>query len=140
MKILKKVFTYENLVVTFAATVGYGLGFLIPSYKGCSFWISLIISLVVGTLLDSFMRVIVNSEKVKNNKNMRFVVAALSYISYFLAWIYGYILTEHDLDYDLFSGIIYVFLIHIIEIVISSIKKKLKNQKKCKNGVFLNKN
>lgn len=62
---MKKLFTIYDLAVALIAALGYGFGFEIPKLMGYSIWLSAIICLVVGMLVEDMVKKIVFSRAVQ---------------------------------------------------------------------------
>ena len=65
---MKKLLTIYDLAVGLIAALGYGFGFEIPKLMGYSIWLSAIICLVVGMLVEDMVKKIVFSRAVQKKK------------------------------------------------------------------------
>ena len=81
---MKKLLTIYDLAVGLIAALGYGFGFEIPKLMGYSIWLSSIICLVVGMLVEGMVKKIVFSRAVQK-KNSHRVMALAAIVAVFLA-------------------------------------------------------
>ena len=80
---MKKLFTIYDFAVALIAALGYGFGFEIPKLMGYSIWLSSIICLVVGRLVEDMVKKIVFSRAVQK-KNSHRVMALAAIVAVFL--------------------------------------------------------
>ena len=83
---MKKLFTIYDFAVGLIAALGYGFGFEIPKLMGCSIWLSSIICLVVGMLVEDMVKKIVFSRAVQKKSTCRFMALATIATLFLATW------------------------------------------------------
>lgn len=126
----KKYINFEEILVCFISSVGYGFGYQIPDTLGAPVIVSLIICFVVGYLFDELARKIIDSNPFFDTTTRKIKLAIFSYLFYLAFWFIDYYLLGNDLDYDLFISLLILFIIPILGIIVTLIKQLIKKNLK----------
>lgn len=130
-KIIDEVVNYETFSKSLISSIGYGLGFIIPTYLKFNTFVCIILCIVVGTIFDRIAEYIMDSDIFTGTLGNRIITTGVIYILYLIAWMFFDYYLEYDLDIDFLMDIACVFLFQVIALVVNVIKKHIaKNNKK----------
>lgn len=123
---MKKVVTIDALMVALFSTVGYGMGYVIPTHFGLNMLFSTIICMIVGMFLDSVGNKVMFSRNVQENKGMKALVYLGAVIFFVAGGIASFIFFEHSIFSDLGLQAIFVLILPVIGFVISFVIRSIK--------------
>lgn len=142
---MKKIITLDLIFVSLFSSIGYGLGFFIPSNMGVNYLFSLIICMVVGTIFDTFMNSILYSKYIQEKSYRRYTAFVVISLVFVLTWILSVKFLSHSLIGDVTIQYLFVFgipvITFLISIIIECIKRRriLKKYGSGEKGYFFNK-
>lgn len=129
-RIIDGVLSYEVFVQSLISSIGYGLGYTIPSFYDLHPLICLVFCIVLGTIFDKLADKILKARTmIKSTKN-RIVICGLIYIFYLIIWVIVDYLYDYDLDRDVFMNIGIVLVFQIVSVILIEFKNYFKNIKK----------
>ena len=126
---MRKLFTFDDIMIAFIAALGYGLSFEIPKNFGWPVWLCGVICLVIGVALESLVEKIVFSKTVQKNTKNRLIIFAV-FILIFLAgeyisvWAMDVSMLEH-----LLTEYVYIIGLPVIGFMISMLIRQYRIRK-----------
>lgn len=123
---MKKVFTIDTIIASFAGAIGYGAGYVIPSQMGCNIVITMIICFAAGMILDSVADKIIYNEFVQKSIGRKCMVFAGIIVVFLASCFFVDKYFAHSLWSDAGSQLFYVVGIPAISLGFSLIVRMFK--------------
>ncbi|MBR0080828.1 MAG: carboxylesterase family protein [Synergistaceae bacterium] len=111
---MKKLITIYDFAVALIAALGYGFSFEIPKLMGYPIWLSSIICIVCGMLVEAMVEKIVFSRAVQKNNSRRFMALAAIVVVFLIVQYFAMEFMKMDLSEDLAIELIYVIIPPVI--------------------------
>ncbi len=111
---MKKLITIYDFAVALIAALGYGFSFEIPKLMGYPIWLSSIICIVVGMLVESMVEKIVFSRAVQKNNSRRFMALAAIVVVFLIVRYFAMEFMNMDLSEHVATELIYVIVPPVI--------------------------
>lgn len=87
ISLLKRIFSYKNIIICLFTAIGYGFGWVIPLDLGLGNVLSLLICLVVGYLFYFGTEALFRSKLFLENKSSKVLILIVVLLLYIISWI-----------------------------------------------------
>lgn len=126
---MKKIFTLDDVMVSFIAAIGYGFGYIIPETYGLNTVLCFILCFAVGMALEEIAEKIIFDSRVQQTRTRRYLV----FSAIAVLFVVGYIIMEwsfaHSLWEELSEELVYSVVFPVVGFFFSMGKKALKKKK-----------
>lgn len=125
---MKKFIVIDEIAICFVSAVGYGFGFFIPDYFGCSYLVSLIICFASGFAIEYLAEIIIFSKFIQISKFRRLLVEIGCIFIFIIGSLFSLNLFDTNLNRELEEEFAFVLGIPLVSLTISFIAFQIKKR------------